>query len=337
MNRKNLLNFIIKLILVSIFVSPKLVFALPDQTETIFIEGGPFYNVNQQVKISYVINNPQDKFEYKFDWRRINEENDWSESGTIQTYGPVNEVYWVPPREGAYMIYGHAKDSKNQVLTKTTVVKVNNTNSLLLRGIDVSYCQQQINWEKVRDAGIKFVLIRDGYGREFNQIDSMFEKHFIGATSVGLDVGVYHLSYADSVEAAKREADVCLSIIKNHRLTYPVVFDIEDDSIKKNPTLSKRLLTDICKAFCRKIRDNGYYPMIYVCLNWTETKLFSNELFPEFDLWLAHYYAKVPGRECSIWQSTDKGAVDGIVGKVDLDFSYKDYPAIIKNLHCNGF
>lgn len=336
MKNKTFLNFICGLILINLFTFNDLAFALPDQVENLIIENGPFCKFNQPVKICCAINNPKDSFEYKFDWRRINQDNDWSESGTIKEYDSKNEVIWIPPREGSYMVYCHIKDSKNQILTKTSIIKVENSQSMVLKGIDISYCQQQINWGKVKDSGIKFVLIRDGYGREFNQVDSMFERHFSGATSVGLDIGVYHFSYATSIEDAEREADVCLSIIKNRKFTYPVIFDIEDESIKYNPSIDKRLLTDICKTFCRKIRANGYYPMIYTCLYWTESKLFADELFQEFDLWLAHY-ASSPGRDCCIWQSTNEGTVDGIVGNVDLDFSHRDYPTIIKNLHCNGF
>lgn len=62
-------------------------------------------------------------------------------------------------------------------------------------GIDVSNFQGNINWKKVKDAGIQFVIIRlgyRGYGKSGGIIlDSRFEEYYEGATSVGLDVGVY--------------------------------------------------------------------------------------------------------------------------------------------------
>ncbi len=74
--------------------------------------------------------------------------------------------------------------------------------------------------------------------------------------------------------------------------------------------------------------------MIYTCLNWTNTKLFIDELVPEYDLWLAHW-GNEPGRECSVWQSTDHGNVCGISGPVDLDFSYKNHPDLMKRSGLN--
>ena len=38
-----------------------------------------------------------------------------------------------------------------------------------------------------------------------------------------------------------------------------------------------------------------------------------------------------------MWQKSDKGAVQGITGKVDLDECYRDFPSTIKTLGKNGF
>ena len=100
------------------------------------------------------------------------------------------------------------------------------------KGIDLSTYQKEVDWQKVKDAGITFAILRAGFGNSANQQDAMFETHMKGALAVGLPVGVYWFSYARSVEEARKEAKACLSVIEPYkaRLTYPVFFDFEYDS-----------------------------------------------------------------------------------------------------------
>ena len=50
-------------------------------------------------------------------------------------------------------------------------------------GIDVSYCQTKVDWNKVKAAGIDFALIRVGYcyNNGALKIDNMFKSHMAGA------------------------------------------------------------------------------------------------------------------------------------------------------------
>ena len=80
------------------------------------------------------------------------------------------------------------------------------------QGVDISYCQKQVDWNKV--SGIDFAILRAGYGRYTNQKDSMFESHYAGAKKIGLPVGAYWYSYATTPEDAEKEADACIEVIK---------------------------------------------------------------------------------------------------------------------------
>ena len=203
------------------------------------------------------------------------------------------------------------------------------------KGIDVSKWQGTINWEKVKDSGINFSIIREGYGRKNpNQIDKKFKENINGAKSVGIYTGVYHYSYAESVSDAINEANFCLENIQDYKLEYPVVFDIEDEVLLK---LTNRQRTDICISFCETIENAGYYAMIYANPNWLKNYLYSNELLNRFDLWLAHWNVNKPYYSCGIWQYSDTGNIDGISGNVDLDISYKNYYEIISSKGLNGF
>ena len=202
------------------------------------------------------------------------------------------------------------------------------------KGIDVSKWQGSINWQEAKNDGVDFAIIREGYGKENpSQVDKKFEENYKNAKAVGIPVGVYHYSYADSVEDAKKEAEFCLKNIAGKQLEYPVVFDIED---KEQLKLNNRQRTDICKAFCEEIEKAGYYVMIYCNLNWYKNYLYSEEL-KKYDLWLAQWDVAEPSVKCGIWQKTDKGHIDGISGNVDLNIAYKDYPTIMKIRGLNGF
>lgn len=202
------------------------------------------------------------------------------------------------------------------------------------KGIDISKWNGKIDFQKVKNDGTDFLIIRSSYGKESpNQIDKRFEENYRNAKAVGIPVGVYHYSYADSVEDAKKEAEFCLKNIAGKQLEYPVCFDIED---RTQLALTNRQRTDIVKTFCNTIESAGYYAMLYTNLNWYKNYLYSEEL-KKYDLWLAQWDVAEPSVKCGIWQKTDNGHIDGISGNVDLNIAYKDYPTIMKIRGLNGF
>ena len=203
------------------------------------------------------------------------------------------------------------------------------------KGIDVSKWQGEIDFQKAKNDGVEFVIIREGYGKKSPlQVDKMFKSNYEGAKSVGLPIGVYHYSYADSVSDAKLEAEFCLENIQGLELEYPICFDIED---KEQLKLNDRQRTDIVKAFCQEIENAGYYTMIYCNLNWWNNYLYKEELENKYDLWLAQWQIGNPSVKCGIWQYSSTGHIDGINGNADLNIAYKDYPNIMKYKGLNGF
>ena len=100
----------------------------------------------------------------------------------------------------------------------------------MIKGIDVSSWQGNIDFAKVKASGIDFVIIRAGYGRETRQNDNCFEVNYRNAKAAGLDVGAYWYSYADSAEDAVKEAKACMEVIKGKKFEYPIFFDLEEQS-----------------------------------------------------------------------------------------------------------
>lgn len=128
------------------------------------------------------------------------------------------------------------------------------------KGIDVSKWQGGVNWNEVKKDGTEFAIIREGWGKKsLTQIDKKFKENYENAKAVGISVGRYHYSYADSVDDAKREAEFCLENIGDMRLEYPVIVDVED---KEHLKLNNRQRTDIVKAFCSEIEKAGYYAIL---------------------------------------------------------------------------
>lgn len=203
-----------------------------------------------------------------------------------------------------------------------------------VKGIDVSKYQGNIDWAKVKAAGVQFAMLRGGYGRYDSQKDTKFEQNYKGAKAAGVPVGAYHYSYAKTVEQAKQEAQICLGWLKGKQFEYPIAFDIEDPS---QHNLGKAALTAITNAFCETVEKAGYYVCIYASKHWLDTKLDMNAL-KRYDVWVAQWTSKCTYNGAyGIWQNNDIGKVNGINGRVDTDIAYKDYPQIIKAAGLNGY
>lgn len=201
-------------------------------------------------------------------------------------------------------------------------------------GIDVSKWQGEIDWTKVKNAGVQFAILRDGFGRYAGQEDAFFERNYKEATQAGLYVGAYHYSYATNVQQAKQEAAYCLSLLKGKRFAFPICYDVEDEA---QAALSKDEISDIVDAFCAELEKAGYYVCVYMNLSWLNTKLRS-DIFEKYDIWLAHWTKETSfTKNYGLWQYTSDGSVNGIQGRVDLDFAYKNYPSIMAKNGLNGY
>lgn len=203
-----------------------------------------------------------------------------------------------------------------------------------MKGIDVSKHQGKIDWQKVKNASVEFAMIRAGYGRYDNQKDPQFEANYAGAKSVGIPVGAYHYSYAKTVEQAKAEAQTFLGWIKGKTFEFPVAFDIEDNS---QVNLGKQLISDMIRAFCETVEAAGYYVSVYANKDWLVNRI-DEDCKKKYDTWLAEWRSGEPTYTGTygMWQYTSSGEVNGITGRVDMNMSYKDYPAIMKANGLNG-
>ena len=186
--------------------------------------------------------------------------------------------------------------------------------------VDISEFQQGINFNKMKNDGIKAVIIRAGYGRETSQKDNMFESHFRNAKNANLKIGVYWYSYADSVNDAEKEAKACLECIKNKSLDMPIYYDLEDSS---QLHLGKTKITEIAERFCETIKKSNYRAGVYANLNWFNNCLDYDELKRKYSIWLAQYNS-VNELNCDIWQNSSTGKINGYGGNIDTNVIFND-------------
>lgn len=203
-------------------------------------------------------------------------------------------------------------------------------------GIDVSKWQGEINWNKVREAGIDFVMIKAGEG---TAMESTFLRNISGAKAAGIQCGIYWFANARCVQDARTEAQACLNVIKNYKLEYPVVYDFEYRTLDNgNPLANNRALcTETINAFLFEMESYGYYSMVYTNKDFPQRYLNINDITSRFALWYANYSIKEPDVKCSIWQYSCTGRLDGIPNDVDRDISYVDFKSAIVAGGLNGF
>lgn len=183
-------------------------------------------------------------------------------------------------------------------------------------GIDVSEHNGDIDWEKVKEDGVEFAIIRCGYGQDLTkQDDKKWIRNVEACERLGIPYGVYIYSYATDTTKAAGEADHVLRLIKGHNLSYPVYFDMEDTSTENSD------LAAIAKTFCDKIKNAGYPVGVYASLSWWNTKL-TDSCFGNWYRWIASWSAsqcKYNG-EFALWQYSESGSVAGISGNVDMNY-----------------
>lgn len=191
--------------------------------------------------------------------------------------------------------------------------------NVLHKGIDVSYAQGKIDWSKVKDK-IDFAIIRCGFGGNYtSQDDTQFLNNIKGCQKYNIPYGIYHYSYATTVEKAKDEAAHVIRLLRGLKPSLPVFYDLEESRIS---ALGKSKILEIAKTFCYEIEKAGYTYGTYCNTNWYNNYL-TDKWYDSKVKWLAQYNSKVTYKgKYDIWQYSCTGKVDGIKGDVDMNFCY---------------
>lgn len=192
-------------------------------------------------------------------------------------------------------------------------------------GIDVSKWNKEIDWAKVKDAGVQYAIIRCGYrGASTGSLveDPYFAANIQGATEAGIKVGLYFFTQATTEVEAVEEASMAIMLCNEYRLEYPIFIDTEGAGGNgRADALDKETRTAVCEAFCETIENAGYTSGVYASKNWFEKYIDAGRL-DRYVVWLAEYKsAPTYEGDFQVWQYTSKGSVEGIDGKVDMNIS----------------
>jgi len=194
-------------------------------------------------------------------------------------------------------------------------------------GIDVSKWNGEIDWDKVKKAGVEFAIVRAGYrGSSTGSLveDPYFHINMKAAAVSGVPTGVYFFTQAVNEVEAVEEASAVLKLISEYQLDYPIYIDTEGAGGNgRADGLDAETRTLVCEAFCRTISNAGYEAGVYASRNWLNNNL-KTERLEQYQTWLAEYRS-VPLYQgyYEMWQYTSKGKVDGIEGNVDLNIRYE--------------
>ena len=189
-------------------------------------------------------------------------------------------------------------------------------------GIDVSKWQGDIDFSKLKNSGVEFVIIRVGSSNGLNGenfVDSKFIQNVKNANAVGIPVGIYFYSYASTIDRAISDAKWIVEQIKDYKVDLPIAFDWENWGSFNKFDVSFFGLTNIAKGFMDTIKDAGYDAMLYS----SKTYLENIWLPTSYPVWLAHYTKNTNYTgDYSFWQICSNGRVDGISGDVDINIRY---------------
>lgn len=206
-------------------------------------------------------------------------------------------------------------------------------------GVDLSYHQDKVNWDKLEASGVEFVMLRCGYrGYTEGKIleDEKFHEYAKEANERGIALGVYFFSQAINEKEAIEEAEYCIDILKDYEISYPVAFDTEyvNDSEARTNTadLTDEDRANICIAFCERVKEAGYFPIIYASENWMRRNL-DLTMLTQYDFWAPQYLDENDFLfDFTMWQYTEHGKIDGISEDVDLNISMVDYASFVPGL-----
>jgi len=195
------------------------------------------------------------------------------------------------------------------------------------KGIDVSHHNGSIDWDQVKQAGIEFAIIRCGHGHNLETGgDAYWLRNISEVERVGMPYGIYFYSYATSVAGVKKEAATTIKLLKGHKPSLPVFYDMEDVTQK---SLSTNLKNKMAAAYCDDVTAAGYQAGLYSYKYWLEGYMSPFINSTDYPIWVAQYASKTTYTgDYIMWQYSSSGRVNGIPGRVDMNYWYGKLKAV---------
>lgn len=200
--------------------------------------------------------------------------------------------------------------------------------------IDISYWQGNLDFKKLKSAGINYIILRAGYR---TTKDQRFDQYAKACQSAGIKIiGAYWFSYALNTIQAKNEATICINACKPYNI--PTIFyDFEYDTVKKAKaqgiTLGSKECNDFTIAFCDTVKAAGIAPGYYCNDDYYKTMYSDRVKNKGYYLWYAHYKSDYSYHEspisCDIFQYSSRARLAGFNQNFDGDICYN--PKLLGN------
>ena len=194
----------------------------------------------------------------------------------------------------------------------------------MLKGIDVSHYQGNINWEKVKPQ-IDFAILRMGLGDDIpSQDDKQFERNYVECVRLGIPFAVYFLSYAVNKAKVQTEIAHIKRLLSGKKINAPVYIDVENTKGLDWRKISNAELLGIMQEYNAQLNALGFKMGVYSSRSAFWNEKMTDKWYDSISKWVAEYGDKVHdfNRTYDIWQHTSKGSVDGIDGNVDMNIMY---------------
>lgn len=190
-----------------------------------------------------------------------------------------------------------------------------------VRGVDLSAHNGKVDFEKLREAGYDFVMLKATEGISF--IDKNFAENYEAARKAGLKVGAYHFFRFDC--DGRVQAFHFLNTIGNRVLDFPPALDIEESGNPAGHDSSN--IVDGLQAAISHIELRNHQVLLYT--NKRGYNRFISRNFPDFPLWICSF-SDPPGPEnWYMWQYTHRGEVPGVKGHVDINILGTHVPVTV--------
>ena len=220
---------------------------------------------------------------------------------------------------------------------------------------------EPLDWNALKAAGVDYVILKIGStvrdGGASGGIEPTFQMDYEGAKAAGLDVGVYFFTYSTSVSQIRKDAEYVLEWLEGKQFEYPIYLDLEDSEHDDYfaSQIASPILTEMCLTFFSELQKEGYYTGLYVNNEFLFNILQTENMIDLFEIWYARYPSmhsfdwnpddlesfvwntEKYGEHLGMWQYCMFGKIPSVTGDVDFNYSYKDYPTLIKENGFNGF
>ena len=207
----------------------------------------------------------------------------------------------------------------------------------MIKGVDIAKYEKKLNIADIKAAGYNFAILRGGYTGYMTlkkNVDECFERFYAQAKEINFPVGCYYYSCANTKQGGIDEANFFYeNCLKGKQFEYPIYIDVEDSHNQKG---KKTGTTDAIIGFCETLKNKGYYVGVYSNPSWFKNYIESDRI-TNISKWLAHWVS-TPNfcvERIEMWQYSDDDEIKG--EDVDGDYSFVDFPSLIKYYKLNGY